>query len=341
MLRRSAFKLWLVGGIVMISFACVLYWLSSSGKRIHTVLWKVDRGRLDSVSFSPDGQTIIAKCNSYLCFFDAATGKLENSIPMPVYPRSFSWPYLGPVYSHDGKRIAVPGSFSAAVINSQTTEIEKSFDTPEAQVLSVQFNQDDTQLLTSDTKHQIIIWDIETGKKLISWETGECSTTSGECWLSATFSPDGEQVVTTDAVGHVILWDASNGEMVREYIGYQYEVMQAHFDTTGKKLVTAGYFEDVRVWDVDSGEMLFVIDAPGWFSDAEFSPDGRYIAVAMWRFNDLALYDAETGELVYDYPGYSEFIYDVAFHPTEPWIVVAGEPYIVNYLLPDGFPEDK
>jgi WD40 repeat protein len=345
MLRRSAFKLWLIAGIVMISCALVLsiWWASISGTYIDTVLWKFDCERLESVSFSPDGQTIVTQCNSHLCFYDAATGELVNSISLPVYPKSLTWAFQGPVYSHDGKRIAVPGSFSVAMINSQTTETERSFDIPEAQVYSVHFNQDDTQLLTSDNKRHVIIWDVETGKKLSSWETGECSS-YGSCkfWLSATFSPDGEQVVTTDSAGNVILWDASNGEVIREFIGYEDVVIQAHFDTTGKKLVTAAYIEDVRVWDVDSGEILLSLDIPGWFSDAEFSPDGRHIAVAQWQPDptSIRLYDAETGELVYTYSGYSEFLYDIAFHPNEPWLVGAGEPYIVNYLLPDGFPDN-
>ena len=199
MLRRSSFKFWLVVGIVMISFACVLYWLSSSGKRINTVLWKVNRGGSGSVAYSPDGQTIIAECDYRLCFFDADTGELLNITNiMPVLLRGST----RPVYSHNGKWIAVPGLGSAVIIDSQTTETVRTFfHTPNEEFFSAHFNPDDTQLLTSDSRHQVAIWDLETGEKLISWETGECSNDYDlGCLLSATFSPDGEQVVTTDQV---------------------------------------------------------------------------------------------------------------------------------------------
>ena len=52
-----------------------------------------------------------------------------------------------------------------------------------------------------------------------------------------------------------------------------------------------------QLWDVASGELLSSFEHDGWIADAEFSPDGQWIAIGSWD-HSLVIADAETGKSV-------------------------------------------
>jgi WD40 repeat protein len=86
-------------------------------------------------------------------------------------------------------------------------------------------------------------------------------------------------------------------------------------------VVTTGADHDARVSNVASGRQLWVLSHPALVSDADFSSDGRWVAIA--GPGEAGIVDATTGERILLLDGQDRLLTSIAFSPTG-WRIATG-----------------
>ncbi|MEB3359784.1 MAG: NB-ARC domain-containing protein, partial [Synechococcales bacterium] len=120
------------------------------------------------------------------------------------------------------------------------------------QVLSVAFSPDSTLLAAGDVNQEIHLWQVATGKKLLTLRVDE-----GWVWDVA-FSPDG-QTLATAANRSVKLWQVQTGACLTSFTDYPDRVFSVSFSPDGNYLATGGEDHLIRVWCVRTGTLRWVL----------------------------------------------------------------------------------
>ncbi|MCZ7579184.1 MAG: hypothetical protein M5U18_19940 [Dehalococcoidia bacterium] len=141
--------------------------------------------------------------------------------------------------------------------------------------------------------------------------------------LTARFSPDGSRVVTGSADRTARIWNAATGELLAVLAGHRSNVVSAIFSPKGDRVLTVSWQGDGRIWDAGTGHLLAAFDngEPGGFGSS-FSPDGRVVLTTAGPGAQLRA--AESGRLLAQPRGHSEWIHDAAFSPDGERIVTAS-----------------
>lgn len=236
------------------------------------ILWETnrgERGRIDSVIFSPDGQTL-------------AIGDMDGSIKLRgAKSGALFWTgkHAGRVYalafSPDGKFIASgvggcgPADKPLKLWDAETGELLRAFDGAGDYVNSVGFSPDGKLLVSKGSEDRAIrLWNTETGV-LARTLTGH-----HDYVVSVTFSPDGKLLASGSDDASVRLWDAETGKLLRKIMpvelplqllapvakklfgweidGHSYGVVAVAFSPDGKTLASASADPVVKLWNIET-----------------------------------------------------------------------------------------
>jgi WD40 repeat protein len=159
--------------------------------------------------------------------------------------------------------------------------------------------------------HTVILWDVETGERLRTWEEGESLG-----WARLAFSPDGTKLVSgRSEIDTVLIRDAETGRYMGT-IGQLFEGIisgsyspywGAAWSPDGDKLAFGLSDGTVAVWDVVTGERLRTMEEKigegkagwlYWLQSLAFSPDGALLACEA-DAGTVGIWNAETGKRLY------------------------------------------
>ncbi len=291
-----------------------------------------DTDSLWSVSFTPDGRTLMLAGNQGIQFWqtgswqkltnypgrlaslsrDGTTVAIAESSPFSVQEsgavtlwnwrtgeklRTFSQEGRVLSLSPDGRHLAVAGKITGVNVWDVTRgTLLKSLPT-EHSVWSLNFSPDGRQVVCAGWCGQALVWD---------WETGSPPRTISANRLnlwSAAFSPDGATIVTTSSDQTVRLWDAITLQPKAVLHGHANEVWCAAFSADGQMLVTGGKDQNVLLWQLDTNPRPEVIPF-----DTEsaplFSPAGDRLFCRQLDESDAgALWNTETLKVVGRFSG--------------------------------------
>ncbi len=194
------------------------------------------------------------------------------------------YPPLSPVssvaFSPDGKYIAswivnfgnVEFVDNTIKLRDAVTGKEiKTFGGHTKYVGDVVFSPDSRRLASFENKGTIKVWDVETGKEIM---TLKHSGLTGPL----AFSPDGALIASGGTDGMIKLWDAETGAEVMTLRGHHLWILSLKFSPDGKRLVSTGRDRIVKLWDISTGTE--VMSRPQFRGSATFSPNGKTIAIA-------------------------------------------------------------
>ena len=311
----------------------------------------IDIGSIQSVAFSPDGNTIASCGGNNIHLWDSDTNQfLKTLIGHTESVNSV-------VFSPGGETIAsASNDRTIRLWNVNTREHIKTLMGHTDSVSSVVFSSDGKRIASASNDKTIRLWNANTGELLKTF-TGHVENVN-----TVAFSPDGNTIASGSGellyigegedigtcVGQEIrLRDVNTGEHLRTLTGHTSVVNYVVFNPYGKTIASAsghwqGYEgiasagEEIRLWDAHTGEHLKTLKGhKDVVSSVVFSPDGNLIVSGDWYdwdeylssgtwSGEIRVWDAHTGEHIKTLRGHTGGVSSLVFS-TDGKILASGK----------------
>ena len=131
-------------------------------------------------------------------------------------------------------------------------------------------------------------------------------------------SPDGSRFVAGTRNGAAGLWHTGGRQQA---LRLDRGLTSATFSPDGRHVLTTSVDHDARLVDVQTGQQVWVLSHASRISDADFSADGRWVAIAGPGYAGVV--NARTGERIQLLDGRERVLTSVAFSPSG-WRIVTG-----------------
>lgn len=266
-------------------------WDTKTGKRILKL--KVNPEEISTVSFSPNGRQILTSCSSdknNLAVWDAHTGEMIFNL----IPDNSS--VLSAVFTPDGKKI-----------------------------ISVDL---------SNRESDITVWDAQTGNRMFNINHKDPNL----CNISrVVLSPNGMKIAAFFGNGKyrdITIIDTNTGATLLTISNHTHNITALAFSPDSTKIVSGNMdnLSNINIWDSQTGEKLITIEGHHYSTRSEyssfhiqsvqFSPNGNYIASTTYEnWNNFILWNAQTGEKLFDLIGHHKHINSVIFAPDNNYII--------------------
>jgi WD40 repeat protein len=311
------------------------------------VRWQLEghRGRVGAVAFSRGGALFATGSTDGT----AGVWKVADGSRVTILPGHETF-VTGVEFSPNGKLVATASrDHRARIFDAGSPTLRATLAAHREAVTDVAWSRDGTKLVTASTDGTVRTWDALPFRRLellrhhrdpvaaVAFRSGrvESSTVtrlgarpelldavdSAGRRTAVSLSGDKHFAVVGYADGAVPLWDARSARPVRELPRHRARVTSATFSRDGLLVVTTGADHDARVSDVASGRQLWVLSHAALVSDADFSADGRWVAIA--GPGEAGIVEAKTGERVFLLDGQDRLLTSIAFSPTE-WRIATG-----------------
>jgi len=174
-------------------------------------------------------------------------------------------------------------------------------------VCAVAFSPDNKLLATGDFNGMIRLWEVTSGKELLSCK-GHIS------WVrSVIFSHDGQILASSSNDQTIKLWNLYTGECLKTLQGHTDWVWSVTFSPQGQILASGSRDETVRLWDIQSGECFKTLQIHNdKIRSVVFSPDGQIIASG-GNDQTIKLWDIQSHECFKVLRGHTDSVWSVTF----------------------------
>lgn len=222
----------------------------------------------------------------------------------------------------------------------------------------VSWSPDGSRILTASQDSSLIIWDVNTGSRVITlkrdkvrfgsiqwspdgskivtgsndkttiiWDASkgiEILTLSGghnNSISQVSWSPDGLKVATADYGGKIIIWNAIIGASINTF-SHANTVLGMKWNLDGSKIVTASADRSARIWDIATGksQLLYHTD---YVEDVDWSPDNSKVATACLD-NTAIIWDATSGLQLLTLKGHNADVVAVKWSPDGSKVATRG-----------------
>ena len=278
-------------------------------------------GSVESVSFSPDGNTIATGGNDDpVRLWDVNTERHIKTLTG----------HTGSVesvsFSPDGNTIATGGNDNTVHLWAVNTgrHINTLIGHTDS-VNSVSFSPDGNTIATGGNDNTVRLWDVNTGrhvktltdvKSLMTVLTFDGDEIVGE-YVSGTMDDDEIVLIVDGSEETFDTFDLEEATIIvhRESEVHTDSVNSVCFSPDSKTIASGGDDDTVRLWDVNTGTHIKTLTGhTGEVSSVSFSPDGSTIASG-GDDNTVRLWDADTGRHIKTLKGHTEDVLSISFSP--------------------------
>jgi WD40 repeat protein/DNA-binding SARP family transcriptional activator len=231
--------------------------------------------------------------------------------------------FCGFDFSPDGDLLAVGDLESVRILTADTGQpviTLTSAITDPTQTLRSEpvFSPDGTLVAAIQNGTTVVVWDVASGQERLNLN-GHTEVVFG-----LAMSPDGQRLATIAYDRTARLWDLTTGAAVYTLteiytspgpliVGGQW--IDIAFSPDGAKLATAGG-NSVKVWDTATGDELVSLQQPVpdlLAYTVAFNPDGNHLAVGMRFGRGSGVWDADTGEKLFELAGHTASVVALAY----------------------------
>jgi WD40 repeat protein len=284
-----------------------------------------------SAAFSPDGLRIASGCTDQTVKLWAPPGKGARALGLEGKINNVE-------FSPDGRHVV--GAFGKAVVLDAISGKESLSLGDIDQYGRVTWSPDGERVAVG---RHFEVWDSTTGKLAQPPLDHAGLVTSPNCGMGTAFSRDGKLLAVVFGIDSVGVWDVTTGKRLHVLRAPLEYASCAAFSPDSRRLAVGSALNDqvepgaLHVWDIATGQIAITPDGflPGVLGVA-FSPDGRRLAAAIGNYidnrrkpalNEVRVWDAATGQLVYKLRGHSRCVFSVAFSPDGKRLASAGGRY--------------
>jgi WD40 repeat protein/tRNA A-37 threonylcarbamoyl transferase component Bud32 len=280
-------------------------WDAANGTELKILLGHLESIR--DVAFSPNGKRIISSSSD-------GTIKIWKSGVDYTAPTTLDQRYRSIAFSPEGKYIVASGGKdrSIRILDAVTRYELMRIDGPGG---GASFSPDTNRIISTDG-NDIDIWDVSSGKKLMTLLGHE-----NTIW-SASYSPDGTRIVSGGEDKTVRVWNAITGTEIMTLRGHSdypdypelSPVSSVAFSPDGQLIASGSYDYTVKIWNARTGAEVKTIQHSDLVSGVAFSPDGKRLASAC-SDNTIRIWDVATGDELQVLSGHEGEALSVAFSP--------------------------
>jgi WD40 repeat protein len=268
------------------------------------------KGALKTVCLNADDERLVTVTEIGAQMWNARTGQAAGQMtatgPVTLATCSADGTLM---FTASGKQ----GQLRNAMTGAPVGEAISLKETPEAAVIDAH-----NKLLAVVSANELEIWDAATGQ-----EKGTPIELGGDA-TGAVFSGDGSMIATWSHGGTVRVWNVATGAAIGQPMIHKGEVKSANFSPDGQLLVassTTGH--EASLWTVQTGEEVGVLPVDNWVPDAEFSPNGKWVASSYG--GAAQVWDAATKNRLSQLMQAGDTILISTFSPNSEWVLTASQ----------------
>ena len=259
----------------MLFFVATVFFSNGfSQNYVHYATLTGHTGTVDSVSFSPDGQTLASgSSDKTIRLWNVHTGQTLRTLKGHTH-----W-VSSVCFSPDGNTLA-SGSrdWNIHLWDVRTGQALRTLKEHTHWVSSVCFSPDGNTLASGSWDETIRLWDVRTGQALRTL-TGHKSRV-----FSVSFSPDGNTLASGSSDKTIRLWNVHTGQALRTLKGHTYWVSSVCFSPDGNTLASGSGDETIRLWRIADSSPTNVTPPTSPKTSADRVYDNAIRAV-MWIVN--------------------------------------------------------
>ncbi|HSM45880.1 MAG TPA: protein kinase, partial [Acidimicrobiia bacterium] len=174
-------------------------------------------------------------------------------------------------YSRDGSVIAIGDDHGSITLYHADGEVITLEGHHEGRIMSVDFDRDDTRLVSAGFDGQSLVWDLASARLVLELEYD-----TAFCVWEASWHPIADQIVVTLCHGEAFTFDADSGARLRPISQANQFHSAMVYDSSGGAIAGAGRDGVTRIFNSEvGGSSVFDIRSGGVpVKDVEFSPRG-------------------------------------------------------------------
>ncbi|PZO40016.1 MAG: hypothetical protein DCF19_12555 [Pseudanabaena frigida] len=255
--------------------------------------------RVRSVTFSPDGNTIVSGSEDN-------TIKLWNLDGQELCTLTgHSNGVWSVVFSPDGNTIVSSSEDNTIKLWNLDGQELGTLTGHSNWVRSVVFSPDGKTIASGSDDNTIKLWNLD-GQEL-------CTLTGHSNWvLSVAFSPDGKTIASGSSDNTIKLWNL-DGKELNTLTGHSNWIWSIAFSPDGKTIASGSSDNTIKLWNLDGRELNTLTGHSNWIWSIAFSPDGKTIASGSYD-NTIKLWNLDGKELR-TLAEHSNGVLSVAFSP--------------------------
>ncbi len=284
-------------------------WDVETGELIYA-LQGYDMARVNTIAYSPNGNTIASVSGSTIFLWDTTIKSLLKQFEATESIASL-------IFSPDGNMLVSGGDLGVRVFDVAMGEAVQSMDisacclafSPDSQTLVIG-SYDIVHLFDTNKwiSWQIFLNEVQRGNitsvavspdgqslLIIAVEVGGAE--NNYIWDLATlgfkyilkgyvdsihiaiYSPDGLRVAGGATDGKLHVWDIETGEIVYDLQGVEIAIQTIAYSPDGRMIIAGHDDGTIEIWDVEAQTMVSVLNGhTDGLTTVAFSPDGRFIA---------------------------------------------------------------
>ncbi|WP_202921264.1 c-type cytochrome domain-containing protein [Anatilimnocola aggregata] len=238
------------------------------------------RGSVNSVSFSEDGQWLVAGAGEPGLFGEARIWNVaDRSLVKMVQGHKDS---LYAVRLSPDRSVLATGGYDGLILLWETSsgELLKKLEGHNGAVFELAFRRDGKLLASCSGDRTVKLWNVATGERLDTLKEA-----TKELYTLA-FHPEGNQVAAAGVDNRIRIWqlssDAKEGTnpLISSQFAHETPVLRLAWSTDGKTLISTGEDRLIKVWNAaDLTIRQTLAKQPDWASGLGMLPAGNRVVV--------------------------------------------------------------